>query len=109
MSERFILIVEPIPQGPPPMQKLKLLAKSMLRRFGLRIVDIREQVAEPAPEPQPRRQLPLSIARGGETPLGRHGERRSASRTPFGYGSGAGRVSVAASRPGVDLGDSWRY
>jgi len=70
MSERYVLTIEPTPQGPPAMQRIKLLAKSMLRRFGLRIVDIRQDAGDTAPEPQTRRQLPLEVARAGTD--GRH-------------------------------------
>jgi len=83
IRERYTLTIESLPQGPPAMQKPKLASKALLRRFGLRIVDIRQEADVATPKPQNARQLPLSIARGGETGHQRHGDARSAPRTCF--------------------------
>lgn len=41
--ERFTLIVEAIPPGPPGSSRLKLLLKSLLRRYGLRCVELKQE------------------------------------------------------------------
>jgi len=78
----YTITFRPRGPGPEPATRLKHLLKLASRACGLRCTALQED-GDTATKPQNARQLPLEVARGGETTPQRHGDTRSPSRTGF--------------------------
>jgi len=59
MSERYTIILEPMPNATPPIARIKAALKLLGRRFAMRCVDIKQH--DPSPTPTSRQVADRSV------------------------------------------------